>query len=85
MACPECGAKLPAISGANRDIDALKAWNMRALSKREKDIYEALKSAMCELYSSSRGYNRNAITEACVIRDFLRRIDRETKESETNE
>ena len=85
MACPECGAKLPAVSGCNRDNDALKAWNRRALSLREKDMYEALKSAMCELYSSAAGYNRKAITEACHIRDMLRRIDREIKDGETDE
>ena len=85
MECPECGARLPACPRDNQDIGALKAWNARALSMREKDMYEALRSAMCELYCSASGYNRHVITEACHIRDLLRRIDREMKESETDE
>ena len=80
MCCPECGAKLPAISGTNKDADALKAWNRRVLSMREKDMYEALKSAMWELYCSARGYSNRAITEACHIRDLLLRIDIDTSE-----
>lgn len=77
MECPECGVKLPASTGKNRNTDAINAWNRRELSQREKEIIEALKNARKELLRSANGYTKNAINEACAIQDLLSRIDSE--------
>lgn len=75
--CPECGAKLPASTGKNRNADAINAWNKRALSERESELIETLENALGELLYNTREHTINTIEQAREIQDFLRRIESE--------
>lgn len=48
--------------------------NAEKLSMREKELLNALNSAVNELFRCASGYTRNAINEACRAKELIRRI-----------
>lgn len=51
--------------------------NAKKLSMREKELLNALNSAVNELFRCASGCTRNAINEACRGKELIRRIGSE--------
>ncbi len=57
--------------------------NAEKLSMREKELLNALNSAVNELFRCASGYTRNAVNEACRAKELIRRIGSELKGGES--
>lgn len=59
--------------------------NAKKLSVREKELLTALNSAANELFRCASGYTRDAVNEACRIKELIRRIGDEMDSGESHE